>query len=345
MRYTTLGDTGLLVSRLSLGAMTFGHSEHFAIGKLGREESASLLDRAIDSGINFIDTADVYAQGDSERILGELLGPRRQELVVATKVGNRMGGSLLSAGLSRQHIFNACDASLERLRTDYIDLYIVHMEDQLTPLEETLEALNDLVRAGKVRHLGFSNWPAWKAAQAVQMQRERGWARFCSAQLYYSVAGRDVEHDLIPFLEYNGLGLTAWSPLAGGLLSGKYSREELFDKSVRDPDTRLAALDFLPFDADTVFRQVEVLKEIGASHAATPAQVALAWLLAKPVVHSVIIGASKPAQLEDNLGAADLVLSAEEVARLDELGAPAPLYPNWFTRVVADRKRHQALGR
>jgi aryl-alcohol dehydrogenase-like predicted oxidoreductase len=154
-----------------------------------------------------------------------------------------------------------------------------------------------------------------------------------------------VEHELIPFLEYNGLGLTAWSPLAGGLLSGKYSREALLDKSARQPDTRLAALDFLPFDADTLFHQVEALKEIGAHHNATPAQVALAWLLAKPVVHSVIIGASKPAQLEDNLGAADLVLSAEEVTRIDELGAPAPLYPQWFTRVVADGKRHRALGR
>jgi aryl-alcohol dehydrogenase-like predicted oxidoreductase len=339
MRYTRLGNTGLIVSRLSFGAMTFGSYHSIpAIFKVDQENARTMVERALEAGVNFFDTADSYSGGQSEAILGEALGPRRQDMVIATKVGFRAGETLTQAGLSRRHIIASCEQSLRRLNTDYIDLYIVHKEDPFTPLEETLEALNDLVRTGKVRYLGFSNWSAWKAATALQMQKERGWARFSSGQMYYSLVGRDVEDEIVPFMRYAGLGMTVWSPLAGGFLSGKYTRENL-----KDSENRLAGFDFLPFDKEAGFKVVEKMREIAGRHEASVAQTAIAWLLAKTVVSSVIVGASKPHQLEDNLKAADVKLSDAEVAELDAITAPTPHYPNWFNANLVDAKQKAAI--
>jgi aryl-alcohol dehydrogenase-like predicted oxidoreductase len=339
MQYTRLGNTGLIVSRLSFGAMTFGSYHSIpAIFKVDQENARAMLEKSLEVGVNFFDTADTYAGGQSETILGEALRPRRQDLVIATKVGFRSGEVLTQAGLSRRHILASCEQSLKRLNTDYIDLYIVHKEDPFTPLEETLETLNDLVRTGKVRYLGFSNWSAWKAATALQMQKERGWAQFTSGQMYYSLVGRDVEDEVAPFMRYAGLGMTVWSPLAGGFLSGKYTRENL-----KDTENRLASFDFLPFDKESGFSVVEKMRGIAARHEASVAQIAIAWLLAKSIVSSVIIGASKPHQLEDNLKAADLKLSGEELAELDAITAPTRLYPNWFNTNLVDPKQKAAI--
>lgn len=340
MIYSRLGHSGLIVSKLAFGAMTFGSGNFPTVYKVGRDEAQQLVDRALDAGVNFFDTADAYADGQSEEMLGRLLGARRKETIVATKAGNRMGPGVTQAGLSRKHLFDACDASLARLNTDYIDLYIVHKTDPFTPLEETLEALNDLVRSGKVRYIGYSNWPAWMAAQAVQLQRERGWAAFVNGQMYYSLIGRDLEHEAIPFMEANGVGLTVWSPLAGGFLSGKYTRDNL-----SDPNNRLSGFDFLPHDKEWGFSALETVRDIAGRYGASPAQVSLAWLLAKPVVSSVLIGSSRLAQLEDNLAAAELQLDAEDLARLDALTRPAPLYPNWFAEATLDPIAAKALGR
>jgi aryl-alcohol dehydrogenase-like predicted oxidoreductase len=339
MQYARLGNTGLIVSRLSFGAMTFGNYHSIpAIFKVDQENARAMVGRALEAGVNFFDTADTYSGGQSEAILGEALGPRRQDMVIATKVGFRAGATLTQAGLSRRHIIASCEQSLRRLNTDYIDLYIVHKEDPFTPMEETLEALNDLVRTGKVRYLGFSNWSAWKAATALQMQKERRWAQFSSGQMYYSLVGRDVEDEIVPFMRYAGLGMTVWSPLAGGFLSGKYTRENL-----KDSENRLAGFDFLPFDKEAGFKVVEKMREIAGRSDASVAQIAVAWLLAKPVVSSVIVGASKLHQLEDNLKAADVKLSDAEVAELDAITAPTPLYPNWFNANLVDAKQKAAL--
>ncbi|HVK57103.1 MAG TPA: aldo/keto reductase [Burkholderiales bacterium] len=339
MQYARLGNTGLFVSKLSLGAMTFGRDPSLpAVYKVDRDSAKEMLNAAIEAGVNFFDTADSYAGGQSEVILGELLGKRRKDVVIATKVGFRTGDAITSAGLSRHHILSSCDASLKRLSTDHIDLYIAHKEDQFTPMEETLEALNDLVRMGKVRYIGYSNWPAWKAATALQMQKERGWAQFTSGQMNYSLVGRDVEHEVAPFMGHYGLGMTVWSPLAGGFLSGKYTRENL-----NDSEHRLSGFDFLPFDKELGFKVVDRLREIAKHHNASVAQISLAWLFTKPFVSSVIIGASKLYQLEDNLRAAHVRLSQDEVAELDAMTAPKPVYPNWFTRNLADALHKAAL--
>ncbi|MCZ8520954.1 MULTISPECIES: aldo/keto reductase [Paenibacillus] len=338
MKYALLGRSGLLVSRLAFGAMTFGSGNNPSVYKVDQIGAQELVDRALDAGINFFDTADGYADGQSEEMLGRLLGSRRKETVIATKGGFRVGSGLVQAGLSRKHLFTACEDSLRRLDTDYIDLYIVHKTDPYTPLEETLEALNDLVRQGKVRYIGYSNWPAWQAAQAVTIQRERGWATFINGQLYYSLVGRDIEHETVPFAVSSGIGLTVWSPLAGGFLSGKYTRENL-----NDEQNRLSGFDFLPHDKEWGFQVLDTVREIAASHGATPAQVSLAWLLARPHVSSVLVGSSRLSQLEDNLRAAELELSAGDVARLDEITRPAALYPNWFTAMTSDTQVSDAL--
>ncbi|CAG7648347.1 1-deoxyxylulose-5-phosphate synthase YajO [Paenibacillus solanacearum] len=338
MKYTQLGRSGLLVSKLAFGAMTFGSGNIPSVYKVGQDHAQELVNHALAAGINFFDTANAYADGLSEEILGRLLGSRRKEVVIATKAGMRMGPELVQAGLSRKHLFDACEASLIRLGTDYIDLYIVHKTDPFTPLEETLEALNDLVRQGKVRYIGYSNWPAWLAAQAVQMQRERGWAPFINGQMYYSLIGRDIEHDTVPFMQNGGVGLTVWGPLAGGFLSGKYTRHHLID-----PEHRLSGFDFLPHDKEWGFKVMDTVKDIAHTHDATPAQVSLAWLLAQPHVSSVLVGSSKLSQLEDNLNASGLQLTVQEIATLDELTRPAPLYPNWFATKLLDVQAAQAL--
>jgi aryl-alcohol dehydrogenase-like predicted oxidoreductase len=342
MQYARLGDTGLVVSRLSFGAMTFGETGSgpmASIHKVDQSQADAMVGRAVDGGVNFFDTADAYANGQSETMLGKALGRRRRDVVISTKAGFRVGGGLNRAGLSRGHLIGAVEDSLERLGTDYVDVFHVHKLDPYTPMEETLDALDYLVGAGMVRYVGYSNWPAWTSAKAVAIQRERGWARFVSAQMYYSLVGRDLEHEIVPFMKDAGVGLMVWSPLAGGFLSGKYTRESLKDK-----DNRLSGFDFLPLDKDWGFKVVDKLREIGAGRGASPAQVALAWLLAQPHVSTVLVGATKMQQLDDNLRAGDVKLTAEELAALDELTRPKPIYPNWFTDTTADTKLKEALG-
>jgi aryl-alcohol dehydrogenase-like predicted oxidoreductase len=340
MQYNRLGNTGLVVSRLSFGSMTFGNDPSVtAVYKVTQDDAHTMVNMALDAGINFFDTADGYSAGQSEIMLGKALAKRRQDVVIATKVGFRTGGPVTQAGLSKRHILFSCEQSLKRLNTDYIDLYILHKEDPYTPLEETLAALDILVRAGKVRYIGFSNWSVWKAAVAYQMQKERGWATFCNGQMYYSLLGRDVEYDIVPFMQHAGIGMTIWSPLAGGFLSGKYTRE-----SLKDQDNRLSGFDILPFDKETGFKVVDEVKQIAATHNASPAQVALAWLLTKSVVSSIIVGASKINQLENNLKAIDVTLNDAEVKTLDDLTQPGVLYPHWYLRNMTDQKHREILG-
>jgi aryl-alcohol dehydrogenase-like predicted oxidoreductase len=341
MQYTRMGDTGLVVSRLAFGAMTFGSSDGIfaSVAKVGSALADELVNKAIEAGINFFNSADVYTAGQSEEMLGKALGARRKDVVIATKVGFRSGPALVHQGLSRHHILESAEGSLRRLGTDYIDVYLVHRFDRHTPVEETVEALDMLVKQGKVRYVGFSNWPAWFAATAVGIQNKNGLARFRAAEMYYSLVGRDLEHEVVPFVEQAGIGVLVWSPLAGGFLTGKYTRE-----NPKGDGGRLTGFDMLPYDRDKGHQVVDKLRVIAGAHGATPAQVALAWLLSKPAVCSVLVGANKLAQLEDNLGAADLRLSEQHLRELDEMTAPAPIYPNWFTTRVVDVPVKDALA-
>jgi aryl-alcohol dehydrogenase-like predicted oxidoreductase len=341
MQYAPLGNTGLLVSRLAFGAMTFtaGNKELGSIYKVGAGLADELVGRALAAGVNFFDTADAYAGGESETLLGAALKGRRQDVVIATKVGFRTGAPLTQSGLSRRHILWSVDQSLKRLGTDWLDVFIAHREDPHTPLEETLDALDSVVRAGKVRYLGFSNWSAWRAAAALEIQKARGLAPFCHGQMHYSLLGRDVERDVLPMMRRYGLGLTVWSPLASGFLSGKYTRE-----SLSAPDNRFSGFDILPFDKEHGFKLVERLRQIGARHHASVAQVAIAWLLAQKAVSSVLIGAAKPAQLDDNLAAVDVHLTEADLAELDAATPLLAVYPNWFIDNLTDQPVIKALA-
>ncbi|HJT89017.1 MAG TPA: aldo/keto reductase [Bryobacteraceae bacterium] len=341
MQYARLGDTGLVVSRLAFGAMTFGRAEGIfaAVSKVDQPLANELVAKALDAGINHFNTADVYTGGQSEQMLAKALGSRRKDVVVSTKVGARTGQALLHQGLSRQHILSSAEDSLRRLNTDYIDIYLVHRVDLTTPIEETLEALDTLARTGKVRYIGFSNWNAWRAAKAVGLQSENGWAKFRAAEMYYSLIGRDIDHEVVPFIEQAGIGILAWSPLAGGFLSGKYSRQ-----NPKGDGGRLSGSDFLPFDKEKGYQVVEKIRATGQAHNASPAQVALAWMLTKPFVSSILLGANKMAQLEDNLAAVNVRLAPEEIADLEQLTAPDAMYPNWFTERVADPVVREALS-
>jgi aryl-alcohol dehydrogenase-like predicted oxidoreductase len=343
MQYSRLGGTGLIVSRLALGSMTFGSDPNGPFASTYKVDQAGaneLVARALDAGVNFFNSADIYANGDSERILGKALGAKRQHVVIATKVGNRMGPGVIEAGLSRRHILAAADASLARLGTDYIDVYLVHKADALTPVEETVDALEDLVRAGKVRYVGFSNWPAWLAAKAVGIQRARGYRQFRGAEMYYSLVGRDLEHEVAPFCADAGIGVMVWSPLAGGFLSGKYTRA----KPKGESGDRLGGFEFLPYDRERGYDLVDLLHAIGEKRGASPAQVSLAWLLARPVVASILVGASNRKQLDENLAAADVQLTSDDLAALDAATKPVAIYPNWFNERVVDSKAYHALG-
>lgn len=321
--------------------MTFGTGEKVnkAISKLDQTGANDLVAQSLDAGVNFFNTADAYSGGQSEEILGKALSSRRQDVVIATKVGFRTGDALVNTGLSRQHIFNAVEGSLRRLGTDYIDVYLVHRFDPYTPLEETLSALDDIVRQGKVRYIGYSNWPAWYSAKAIGLQREYGWARFVAAEVYYSLLGRDLEHEVVPFAEDAGVGIMVWSPLAGGFLTGKYTRED-----PTGDNGRLSGFNVIPFDQELGFKVVDRLKDIASGHQVAPAQVALAWLLSRSHVASILVGASKSTQLAANLDAANLALKAEELQSLDELTAPALIYPNWFKKNIFDSAARIALG-
>jgi aryl-alcohol dehydrogenase-like predicted oxidoreductase len=343
MQYSRLGDTGLVVSRLAFGSMTFGSDPtgpFAATFKVDQASANDLVARAIDAGVNFFNSADVYAGGESERILGKAIGSKRQQVVIATKVGNRMGPGLVETGLSRRHIHSAADASMKRLGTDYLDLYLVHKVDALTPVEETIDALEDLVRRGKVRYVGFSNWPAWLAAKAVGIQRARGYSQFRGAEMYYSLVGRDLEHEIAPFCADAGIGVMVWSPLAGGFLSGKYTRS----KPKGESGDRLGGFDFLPYDREKGYELIDLLGSIAAKRDATPAQVSLAWLLTRPTVASILVGASNRRQLEENLAAVGVQLASEDLSALDAATKPAAIYPNWFNERVVDGKVYRALG-
>ena len=340
MQYQLLGQTGLIVSRLAFGAMTFtaGNKDIGAVFKVGAKLAEELVGKALDAGVNFFDTADGYAGGESEQLLGAALKARRQEVVIATKVGFRTGKPLTQAGLSRRHILWSVEQSLRRLGTDWIDVYIVHKEDPHTPLEETLTALDTLVRTGKVRYLGFSNWSAWKTAAALEFQKANGLARFTHGQMLFSLLGRDVERDVIPMMRQYGVGLTVWSPLSSGFLSGKYTRENL-----RDPDNRNSNNEQQPNNKEQGNHNEKQKRNKTRAHKNSVVQVALAGLLAKQAVTSVILGAAKLHQLEDNLGAANVKLTAVEGAARDAATALAPVYPNWFIDNLADRAVGEAL--
>jgi aryl-alcohol dehydrogenase-like predicted oxidoreductase len=340
MQYNRLGNSGLIVSRMAFGAMTFGQSEGLfkPISKVGQDLANDLVAKVLDAGVNFFNTADVYTEGQSETMLGKALGSRRKDAIIATKVGFRTGPAVGDQGLSRHHILAAADASLKRLGTDYIDVYLVHRVDPHTPIEETVEALDALVQSGKVRYVGYSNWPAWMSAKARGIQEQRGLARFQAAEMYYSLVGRDLEHEIAPFTQDAGIGVMVWSPLAGGFLSGKYTRE-----NPAGDGGRLGGFDMLPYDKEHGHKVVDHLRSVAKSRGVTPAQVALAWVLSKPFVASVLMGSNKMSQLEDNLGAANVQLSLDELAELDRLTAPPLQYPGWFMKRVVDDTVEKAL--
>lgn len=329
MRYKPLGPSGLLVSELCLGTMTFGGSEGMwrQIGQLRQDEADALVRTALDAGINFIDTANIYAGGESERILGQSLrnlGVARDEVVIATKVLGPMGEGINQRGASRYHIMEQCKASLSRLQLDHVDLYQIHGFDPMTPITETLEALDTLVRHGHIRYVGLSNWAAWQVMKAVGITEARKLAPILSLQSYYTIAGRDLERDIVPMLRDTGIGLMVWSPLAGGLLSGKYDREG------KGADGRRATFDFPPVEKDRAFDVIDAMRPIAEAKGVSVAQVALAWLLHQDVVTSVIVGAKRIDQLSDNIGATQITLDPEELATLDKVSALPAEYPGWM---------------
>jgi len=339
MNYRPLGRTGLRVSELCFGTMTFGGEGMFkAIGSTEQAEADRLVGVCIDAGINFFDTANVYSAGRAEQILGKALGARRKDVVVATKVRGRVGAGPNAVGLSRGHIMDAINASLRRLDTDYIDLYQIHGYDALTPLEETLRALDDLVRTGKVRYIGASNLAAWHLMKALGISQRIGLARFETLQAYYSIAGRDLERELVPLMESEQVGLLVWSPLAGGFLSGKFGRDK------KGPEgARRASFNFPPVDETRGYAVLDVLADVAREHEVSVARVALAWLLHQRVTTSVIVGARNEAQLRDNLAAPELRLSGDQITRLNTTSALPPEYPGWMITVQA-RDRLEAIS-
>jgi aryl-alcohol dehydrogenase-like predicted oxidoreductase len=329
MEYATLGNTGLLVSKLCFGTMTFGDGRGLfkAISTVGQGGADELVKTTIDGGINFFDTADNYTEGESEKILGQSLknlNIARKDVVIATKVYSRVGPGRNDIGASRGHIMDAVEASLRRLQTDHIDLYQIHGNDSVTPVQETLRALDTLVQEGKVRYIGCSNWQPWKIAKALGLSEFRNLARFDTLQAYYSIAGRDLEREIVPLLESEKVGLLVWSPLAGGLLSGKFSRT-----NQKAADSRRTEYDFPIVDKERTWKILDVMAPIAKARGCSPARVAIAWLLAKPVVTSVIIGAKRLEQLQDNLAAVELKLTQGEIRQLDEVSALPPEYPGW----------------
>jgi aryl-alcohol dehydrogenase-like predicted oxidoreductase len=328
MEYRQLGRTGMKVSTLCLGTMTFG-SDFYHIATVAQKEADEIVRRAWESGINFFDTADIYSRGESEEILGKALkniGIERDTAVIATKVRGSMSDvDPNGTGLSRKHIMTACHASLRRLGTDRIDLYQVHGWDCHTPMDETLRALDDLVRSGKVLYAGCSNWPARHIARAQALADAGQWTGFSSLQAYYSLVGRDLEHELLPLCREQGLGVLPWSPLSGGFLTGKYRRD-----TSAPADGRRKDFDFPPIDQVHGYDAVEAAESIAQKIGATIPQVAIAWLLAQSGISSVIIGAKRMEQLKDNLGAVQVRLTGEDVARLSAITAPAPLYQQWM---------------
>lgn len=329
MRYKTLGGTGLAVSEICLGTMTFGGGGFWtAIGTLDQGVADGIVARALDAGVNFIDTADVYSDGLSEEITGRAIrnsGRSRSDVVLATKVYGATGTGPNDRGATRAHIMDGIKASLKRLGTDYVDLYQIHGLDPVTPVEETIRALDDLVRQGHVRYVGVSNWPAWTIMKALGIAEKHGWARLSTLQAYYTIAGRDLEREIAPLLEAERLGLMVWSPLAGGLLSGK------FDRDGNGPEgSRRVTFDFPPVNKERAFDCIDAMREIADVRGVSVARIALAWVLHRPFVMSVIVGAKTVEQLDDNLAATTVQLTADELSRLDKVSVLPPEYPGWM---------------
>ena len=324
MKYRRLGNTGLIVSEVALGTMQFGSKMN--VGNLGQEATTKMVKLALDRGINFIDTADVYSQGESETLLGNALKGIREEMVLATKFRLPMSDNFNRSGASRVNIMRGVESSLKRLQTDHLDLYQIHGWDSNTPLEETLRTLDDLVRQGKTRYIGLSNHLSWQAATALSMQERMGLEKYVTAQMYYSLVGRGLEHEFQSFAQYANLGVLVWSPLAGGFLAGKYSRANPAPEGTRFAD----AGQFVPFEKELGYRVLESLAQVAGRHGVSSARVALAWLLARPAVSSVIIAARKSENLEDNIKAVDLKLSADDVRLLDAASDPGTPYPKWM---------------
>lgn len=337
MQYRLLGRTGLYVSEICLGTMTFGGAGFWkVIGELDIDAATELVKTAFDGGVNFFDTADVYSEGQSEAILGKALvqlGLPRDEVVIATKVRERLGNTPNQVGLSRHHILNGIDRSLKRLQVDYIDLYQIHGFDPLTPIEETLSTLNDVIAAGKVRYIGLCNFSAWQIMKALAIADKYHWHRFESVQAYYSLAGRDLEREIIPLAQDQQLSILPWSPLAGGLLSGKFQRE-------KDNPTaaRRTTFDFPPVDLERTYKIIDVLQPIAQSHNCSVARISLAWLLSRNYVTSVIIGAKSVEQLRDNLIAAELKLTDDELTAIDEVSRLPVEYPQWMLNYQAQER-------
>lgn len=340
MRYNKLGRTGLYVSELCLGTMTFGGQGMWtAIGDLDQSAADSLVRTALDSGINFIDTANVYSEGLSEQITGQALrnlGIARDQVAIATKVMGPAGKGPNDRGLSRYHIMNQAEASLRRLQLDHVDLYQVHGWDAATPIDETLAALDSLVRRGLVRYIGVSNWAAWTIMKALGLSERLGLARFASLQAYYTIAGRDLEREIVPMLRAEEVGLMVWSPLAGGLLSGKYSRDD--EKS---GEGRRAVFDFPPVDKGRAYDVIDVMKPIAEARGVSVARIALAWLLHQPAVSSVIVGAKRVEQLADNIAATEIELTMDELAKLDAVSRLPAEYPGWMLERQGDYRAEQ----
>jgi len=334
-----LGKTGVGISALCLGAMTFGEKEAFKeIGALSQKEVDSLVKRALDGGINFFDTSNLVSEGRSEIYLGKALGACRKDAILATKVRWRVGPGPNDVGLSRYHLIEACNASLKRLGTDYIDLYQLHGFDPITPLEETMHALDDLVHQGKVRYIGCSNFSAWQLMKALWISDKNGLEKFVALQPYYSLGARELENELVPLCLDQGLSILPWSPLSGGFFSGKYWRGRARPKEGRLADSADLNNSFWPVDEEKGYDIVEELDRIAKAHQATVAQAALNFLLSKPGITSVIIGVTRLEQLNDNLKTTDWEMSPEELARLDKLSQPLRPYPYWHQELTrADR--------
>ncbi|MFC3284495.1 aldo/keto reductase [Litchfieldella rifensis] len=342
MRYRKFGNTGLFVSELCLGTMTFGGEGELwsQIGDLQQNDAERLIGRALDAGINFIDTADVYSEGLSESITGQALKNLkvpRDDLVVATKVFGETGSQgVNSRGNSRYHIMDGVKASLKRLQLDHIDLYQIHGFDPATPIEETVRALDNLVQQGHVRYVGVSNWAAWQIMKALGIAERHGLARFESLQAYYTLAGRDLEREIIPMLQSENLGLMVWSPLAGGLLSGKYGRDTQAEEG-----SRRTTFDFPPVEVERAYDCIDVMRGIAEAHDVSVAQIALAWLLHQPAVTSVIVGAKRVDQLDDNIAATQVELSDAELTELETVSALPPEYPGWMFERQGEHRREQ----
>ena len=330
MKYRPLGRTGQFVSELCLGTMTFHGGAGFwrNIGAVEQQDATALVARALEAGVNFIDTADVYSEGQSEVMLGQALrdlSVKRDDVIVATKVRSRTGPGPNAVGLSRGHIMDQVAGSLKRLALEHIDLYQIHGFDAATPIEETLRALDDLVSRGLVRTIGCSNMAAWQIMKALGVSNARGYARFETVQAYYTIAGRDLEREIVPLVEDQGLGIMVWSPLAGGLLSGKFTR-----RGSTPNDARRAVFDFPPVEREHAYDIVEAMELVAGAHEVSVAQIALAWLLQRAGVMSVILGAKTIEQLDDNLAAVKVSLTAGELAALDKASALRPEYPGWM---------------